>query len=245
MLGRMSFMVFESGRLGDTDIPPPMQHRAAGGAGAHRDPGHRVYRMSWLIVRTGSRYRYVLEFGACLPQALPEVILARRRACWNVNCSCSRDVVPLYGNGVAFRHRQQGAGAEPSPLAQVNSSLLQIHKELEEAAVHRGSVPGADFLAYPRDAAAPYHHVGVDLVRDPGVAGSSPWRWTSSRHGATSRMPSGDLELLELERHERGGRGHPGNDRRADAAYPGVQIVRPALAHAGIVTPPRPSEPVA
>ena len=31
---------------------------------------------SWLIVRSRSRLRYVLEFGAFLPQALPEVILA-------------------------------------------------------------------------------------------------------------------------------------------------------------------------
>jgi iron(III) transport system permease protein len=35
-----------------------------------------AFTISWLIVRSRSRIRYALEFGAFLPQALPEVILA-------------------------------------------------------------------------------------------------------------------------------------------------------------------------
>ncbi len=35
-----------------------------------------AFTISWLIVRSRSRLRYALEFGAFLPQALPEVILA-------------------------------------------------------------------------------------------------------------------------------------------------------------------------
>ena len=74
MLGRMSFVAFE--RV-DWDL-------------VFRGLGNTVllvalvptvtlviaFCMSWLIVRSGSRYRYVLEFGAFLPHALPEVILA-------------------------------------------------------------------------------------------------------------------------------------------------------------------------
>ncbi len=90
-----------------------------------------AFSISWLIVRSRSGFRYVLEFGAFLPHALPEVILAI--AALLLSLFILKDIVPLYGSlsliaivyvitRISFATRA------------LNSSLLQIHKELEEAA---------------------------------------------------------------------------------------------------------------
>ena len=54
-----------------------------------------AFSISWLIVRSRSRARYVLEFGAFLPHALPEVILAI--AATLLALFVLKDFVPLYG----------------------------------------------------------------------------------------------------------------------------------------------------
>lgn len=97
-----------------------------------------AFAMSWLIVRSGTRYRYVLEFGAFLPHALPEVILAI--AALLLSLFVLKGFLPLYGtvwliavvyvvSRLAFATRA------------FNSALLQIHKELEEAAYTSGLSP--------------------------------------------------------------------------------------------------------
>ena len=136
MLGRMSFMAFE--RV-DWDL-------------VFRGLGNTVllvalvptvtlviaFCMSWLIVRSGSRYRYVLEFGAFLPHALPEVILAV--AALLLSLFVLKGVIPLYGTVwlIAIVYVVSRLAFATRAL---NSSLLQIHKELEEAAYTAGLSP--------------------------------------------------------------------------------------------------------
>jgi len=94
-----------------------------------------AFSISWLIVRSRSRLRYLLEFGAFLPHALPEVILAIGALL--LALFVLQGIVPLYGSvwliaivyvvsRIAFATRA------------LNSSLLQVHKELEEAAYTAG-----------------------------------------------------------------------------------------------------------
>jgi iron(III) transport system permease protein len=94
-----------------------------------------AFSISWLIVRSRSRLRYLLEFGAFLPHALPEVILAIGALL--LALFVLRGILPLYGSvwliaivyvisRIAFATRA------------LNSSLLQVHKELEEAAYTAG-----------------------------------------------------------------------------------------------------------
>lgn len=94
-----------------------------------------AFAISWLIVRSGSRYRYALEFGAFLPHALPEVILAI--AALLVSLFVLKDFLPLYGSvwliGIVYVVSRLAFATRA-----LNSSLLQIHKELEEAAYTAG-----------------------------------------------------------------------------------------------------------
>ena len=98
-----------------------------------------AFCISWLIVRSRSRARYLLEFGAFLPHALPEVILAVGATL--LALFVLRDIVPLYGSvwliaavyvisRLAFATRA------------LNGALLQIHRELEEAAFAAGLSAG-------------------------------------------------------------------------------------------------------
>lgn len=97
-----------------------------------------AFAMSWLIVRSGSRYRYVLEFGAFLPHALPEVILAI--AALLLSLFVLKGFLPLYGTVwlIAIVYVVSRLAFATRAL---NSSLLQIHKELEEAAYTSGLSP--------------------------------------------------------------------------------------------------------
>ena len=137
MLGRMSFMAFE--RV-DWDL-------------VFRGLGNTVllvalvptvtlviaFCMSWLIVRSGSRYRYVLEFGAFLPHALPEVILAV--AALLLSLFVLKGWLPLYGTVWLIAIVYVVSRLANFATRALNSSLLQIHKELEEAAYTAGLSP--------------------------------------------------------------------------------------------------------
>lgn len=87
--------------------------------------------ISWLVVRSRSRARYALEFGAFLPHTLPEILFAIGALLMAL--FVLRDFVPLYDTvwliaivyvivRLAFATRA------------LNGSLLQVHRELEEAA---------------------------------------------------------------------------------------------------------------
>jgi iron(III) transport system permease protein len=90
-----------------------------------------AFAVSWLIVRSRSRARYLLEFGAFLPHALPEIILAI--AALLLALFVLKDFAPLYGTVTLIAIVYVITRISFATRA-LNSSLLQIHKELEEAA---------------------------------------------------------------------------------------------------------------
>ena len=94
-----------------------------------------AFSISWLIVRSRSRVRYALEFGAFLPHALPEVILAIGALLLSLFVFGSS--IPLYGSvwliGVVYVVARLAFATRA-----LNGSLLQIHRELEEAAFVSG-----------------------------------------------------------------------------------------------------------
>ncbi|MGB7951598.1 MAG: iron ABC transporter permease [Candidatus Binatia bacterium] len=94
-----------------------------------------AFSVSWLIVRSRSGLRYILEFGAFLPHALPEVILAIGALL--LALFVLQGVLPLYGSVwlIAIVYVISRLAFATRAL---NSSLLQIHKELEEAAYTAG-----------------------------------------------------------------------------------------------------------
>jgi iron(III) transport system permease protein len=94
-----------------------------------------AFCISWLIVRSRSRLRYALEFGAFLPQALPEVILAIGALLLSLFVFGTK--VPLYGSVWLIAIVYVVARLAFATRA-LNGSLLQIHRELEEAAFVAG-----------------------------------------------------------------------------------------------------------
>jgi iron(III) transport system permease protein len=93
------------------------------------------FSISWLIVRSRSRTRYALEFGAFLPHALPEVILAIGALL--LSLFVLGTTVPLYGSvwliGIVYVVARLAFATRA-----LNGSLLQVHRELEEAAFVAG-----------------------------------------------------------------------------------------------------------
>ena len=90
-----------------------------------------AFAISWLIVRSKSRSRYLLEFGAFLPHALPEIILAISALL--LALFFLKGIVPLYGSVTLIAIVYVITRISFATRA-INSALLQIHKELEEAA---------------------------------------------------------------------------------------------------------------
>jgi iron(III) transport system permease protein len=94
-----------------------------------------AFCISWLVVRSRRRARYILEFGAFLPHALPEVILAIGALL--LALFVLGDFVPLYGSVWLIALVYVIARLAFATRA-MNGSLLQVHKELEEAAFVAG-----------------------------------------------------------------------------------------------------------
>jgi iron(III) transport system permease protein len=90
---------------------------------------------SWLVVRSRTRARYALEFGAFLPHALPEVILAVSALL--VALFVVGRVLPLYGS-VWLIAIVYVVGRLAFATRSFNAALLQVHRELEEAAFVSG-----------------------------------------------------------------------------------------------------------
>ncbi|HEY2988766.1 MAG TPA: ABC transporter permease subunit [Candidatus Binatia bacterium] len=94
-----------------------------------------AFSISWLVVRSRNRARYAVEFAAFLPQALPEVILAIGALL--LALFVLGDFVPLYGSIWLIAIVYVAARIAFATRA-LNGSLLQIHRELEEAAFVSG-----------------------------------------------------------------------------------------------------------
>ncbi|MBI2359681.1 MAG: iron ABC transporter permease [Deltaproteobacteria bacterium] len=118
--------------------------------------------ISWLVVRSRSRTRYALEFGAFLPHTLPEILFAI--GALMMALFVLKDVLPLYDTiwliGIVYAVVRLAFATRA-----MNGSLLQIHKELEEAAVVAG-------LSIVRTA----WRVVLPLIRPTLV---SVWIWTA------------------------------------------------------------------
>jgi iron(III) transport system permease protein len=94
-----------------------------------------AFTISWLIVRSQSRLRYALEFGAFLPQALPEVILSIGALL--LSLFVLGTLIPLYGTVWIIAIVYVVARLAFATRA-LNGALLQIHRELEEASFVAG-----------------------------------------------------------------------------------------------------------
>lgn len=121
-----------------------------------------AFCVSWLVVRSRTRYRFLLEFGAFLPHALPEVILAIGALL--LALFVLKGILPLYGSVWLIAMVYIVARLAFATRA-INGALLQIHKELEEAAYTAGL-----------SAARTSWRILVPLVRPTLM---SVWIWTA------------------------------------------------------------------
>ena len=109
-----------------------------------------------------SKGRYVLEFGAFLPHALPEIILAISALL--LALFYLKDIVPLYGSVTLIAIVYVITRISFATRA-INSALLQIRKELEEAAYGK-NISGQNIVAYSSSSSAADTDGCMDLVRD-------------------------------------------------------------------------------
>jgi iron(III) transport system permease protein len=94
-----------------------------------------AFCVSWLVVRSKTSARYLLEFGAFLPHTIPRVVMsvgALLLALYVI-----QNVVPIYGT-VWLLVAVYVIVWLPFGTRALNSSMIQIHKELEEAAYVAG-----------------------------------------------------------------------------------------------------------
>lgn len=94
-----------------------------------------AFCVSWLVVRSRSRARYILDFGAFLPHALPELIMAVSALL--LALFVVGHALPLFGSVWLIALVYVVARMAFATRA-LNGALLQIHRELEEAAVAAG-----------------------------------------------------------------------------------------------------------
>lgn len=94
-----------------------------------------AFTVSWLVVRSRIRARYALDFGAFLPQAVPELVLAVSALL--LALFVVGKLVPLYGSVWVIAIVYVVSRLAFATRA-FNGALLQIHKELEEAAISAG-----------------------------------------------------------------------------------------------------------
>lgn len=93
---------------------------------------------SWVVLRTRTRLRFAFDFIAFLPHAVPSVIFALAALVLYLRFFSSSSAVPLYGTvwSLLFIYSLI-ALAFATRIA--NSSLIQIHNELEGAAYTSGA----------------------------------------------------------------------------------------------------------
>ena len=94
-----------------------------------------AFCVSWLVVRSRSNARYLLEFGAFLPHTIPRVVVsvgALLLALYVI-----QNYIPIYGT-VWILAVVYIVVWLPFGTRALNSSIIQIHKELEEAAYISG-----------------------------------------------------------------------------------------------------------
>ena len=90
-----------------------------------------AFCVSWLVVRSRSNWRYVLEFGAFLPHTIPRVVVSVGALL--LSLFVVQNFVPIYGT-VWLLVAVYVVTWIPFGTRALNSSMIQIHRELEEAA---------------------------------------------------------------------------------------------------------------
>jgi iron(III) transport system permease protein len=90
-----------------------------------------AFCISWLVIRSRSSMRYVLEFGAFLPHTIPRVVVSVGALL--LSLYFLRNYLPIYGT-VWILVAVYVIVWLPFGTRALNSSMIQIHKELEEAA---------------------------------------------------------------------------------------------------------------
>ncbi len=94
-----------------------------------------AFCISWLVVRSRSSARYALEFGAFLPHTIPHVVFALSALVLALYVLQSS--VPIYGTVWIIAAVYVIVWLSFATRA-INSSLIQVHRELEEAAYVAG-----------------------------------------------------------------------------------------------------------
>lgn len=94
-----------------------------------------AFCVSWLVVRSRSKSRYILEFGAFLPHTIPRVVMSVGALL--LSLYVIQNIVPIYGT-VWILVGVYVIVWLPFGTRALNSSMIQIHKELEEAAYISG-----------------------------------------------------------------------------------------------------------
>ncbi len=190
-----------------------------------------AFCISWLIVRSHSRMRYVLEFGAFLPHALPEVIMAIGALL--LALFVLPKFIPLYGSVwlIAIVYVISRLAFATRAL---NSSLSADPQGARRSRLYRRLVADPNVMAHSRAAPSSDAYVGMDLVSDPGLPRA--YRGGLFDQPGKHYLAGGDLELLVLRSDQPGGGGDFADDSRAHAADFDLLVVRPAPAHAGILT---------
>ena len=98
-----------------------------------------AFCISWLVVRSRSKARYALEFGAFLPHTIPRVVIAVGTLI--LSLYVVQHYLPIYGT-VWILVTVYVIVWLPFGTRALNSSMIQIHKELEEAAAISGLTMG-------------------------------------------------------------------------------------------------------
>jgi iron(III) transport system permease protein len=94
-----------------------------------------AFCVSWLVVRSKTRARYVLEFGAFLPHTIPRVVMSIGALL--LALYVLQNYLPIYGT-VWILIAIYVIVWLPFGTRALNSAMIQIHKELEEAAYISG-----------------------------------------------------------------------------------------------------------
>ena len=121
-----------------------------------------AFCISWLVVRSRRQGRYLLEFGAFLPHAIPRVVIAVGSLL--LALYVIRNYLPIYGT-IWILVGVYVVVWLPFATRSLNSSMIQIHRELEEAA----STSGLSLIRTVR-------RVMVPLLRPTLL---SVWIWSS------------------------------------------------------------------
>jgi len=94
-----------------------------------------AFCVSWLVVRSRSNYRYLLEFGAFLPHTIPRVVISVGALL--LSLYVVQHYLPIYGT-IWILVGVYVIVWLPFGTRALNSSMIQIHRELEEAAYISG-----------------------------------------------------------------------------------------------------------